>query len=177
MEMYTSDNNEKFPFSPEGHPRVFLISVWTMIHPYVNTNGSFFLCPADRGPMNFLVVKATPSYGIKTNALPFPESYLYYASFYSDWDKNGSSTPRQRYTSEVKYPSQKVIFDCQASDNPKQIGNSKFDGQAHGKERTPILFVDGHSSNPPWRKWGPPDPSVPAGTGYILSRLDWINIP
>src|SRR5438552_9103361 len=48
--LYTPDYNEKFPFARRDWPRMEFIDTWTLLNPYVPTNGSFYLCPADRGP-------------------------------------------------------------------------------------------------------------------------------
>src|SRR5689334_23024384 len=53
--LYLSDYNEKFLFARDPWPRVEFIDVWTLLDPYVSTNGSFYLCPADRGPANFAI--------------------------------------------------------------------------------------------------------------------------
>src|SRR6187431_1731579 len=45
--LYTSDYGEKFPFTPfagNRWPRMAYIHAWTLLNPYVPTNGSFYLC-------------------------------------------------------------------------------------------------------------------------------------
>ncbi len=74
MSLYTSDYNEKFPFTRDDWPRMGFIGTWKLPHPYVSTNGSFYLCPAERGPANFVIVRPWTNLGIKTNDLPFPNS-------------------------------------------------------------------------------------------------------
>jgi prepilin-type N-terminal cleavage/methylation domain-containing protein len=54
--LYTSDYNEKFPFTRDPWPRMEFIHVWTLLNPYVPANRSFYLCPVDRGPNNFVLV-------------------------------------------------------------------------------------------------------------------------
>ena len=46
--LYTSDYNEKFPFTRRGWPRTAFIDVWNLLDPYIRTNGSFYLCPGQR---------------------------------------------------------------------------------------------------------------------------------
>ena len=194
--LYTSEHNEKFPFIPftgnSWAPMEF-IHTWTLLNPYVPTNGSFYLCPADRGPNNFVI---GPSMGVRTNDLPFPNSYWYWIAFWAKGSNFASLVPQQRSVNEVRYPSQKVIMDCQAID-PKdktQLGSDQ-DGnftvpQAHGRGRWPTLFVDGHASI----TWYPVqigkistygrsggsgvfqlDPSGPDGWG--IGSLDWVDVP
>src|SRR5262245_17000840 len=54
--LYTSDNKEKFPFKRTSWSRMALIDTWTLLNPYVSTNRSFYLCPADRGPNNLFLI-------------------------------------------------------------------------------------------------------------------------
>src|SRR5262245_16705334 len=79
--LYTLDYNEKFPFTRDPWPRMGFIHVWTLLNPYVPTNRSFYLCPVDRGPNNFVLVG--PWIGIRTNDLPFPNSYWYWVAFWA----------------------------------------------------------------------------------------------
>jgi prepilin-type N-terminal cleavage/methylation domain-containing protein len=187
--LYTSDYNEKFPFTRDPWPRMGFIDVWTLLNPYVPTNGSFYLCPADRGPGNFAL--AGPWLGIRTNDLPFPNSYWYWIAFWAKGTNFASLTPHERSVSEVRYPSQKVIMDCQAIDpkDKSQVGPGFTVPQVHGKWRWPTLFVDGHASitrypigigatagqaayrTGVWQI----DPSGPDGWG--IGSLDWIDVP
>jgi hypothetical protein len=112
--------NQKFPFTRNPWPRMEFIDAWRLLQPYIGTNGSFYVCPADRGPYNFVMITKvwaswSPVAGIKTNDLPCPNSYWYWMAFFSqgsDW----TQSPRQRSVSEVKYPSQKIIMECDALD-------------------------------------------------------------
>src|SRR5438093_1143402 len=114
--LYTSDYNETFPFTRNGWPRMGFIDVWKLLDPYIRTNGSFYLCPADKGPANFVIVKPWTNLGLRTNDLPFPNSYWYWVAFWATGSNFTSLTPRQRSVSEVRYPSQKIIMDCEALD-------------------------------------------------------------
>jgi len=78
MSLYTSDYREKFPFTRNGWPRMGFIDVWKLLDPYIPTSGSFYLCPADKGPANFTLAHQSPSYFISPNALPFANSYWYW---------------------------------------------------------------------------------------------------
>ena len=47
MSLYTPEYNERFPFVRTNWPHMEFIHTWTLLNPYVPTNGSFYLCPAD----------------------------------------------------------------------------------------------------------------------------------
>src|SRR5262245_40366291 len=64
LESYTSDFNQKFPFVRTNWPHMEFIDTWTLLNPYIPTNSSFYLCPADRGPHNFVAVRTWPVLGI-----------------------------------------------------------------------------------------------------------------
>src|SRR5262249_37013012 len=117
--LYTSEYQEKFPFIPfmvgRGEHMEF-IDVWTLLNPYVSTNGSFYLCPADRGPGNFVILDIFRPAGIRTSDLPFPNSYWYWVAFFAKGSDFDSLSARPSSVSQVRYPSQKVIMDCQAID-------------------------------------------------------------
>ena len=180
--LYTSEHQEKFPFRPPGLLRQSFVEVWILLHPYVRTNGSFYLCPADRGPFNFAFVGApgnAAKLGIRTNDLPFPNSYWYYPGFYAEV-RNGSFFPRQRNTGEVKHPSQKIIMDCGAVQNPNSKAEFPAVGsaapQGHGKDRSPGVFVDGHSAIYRYRAIRF-DPSLPSGAGWDWAPPSWADVP
>ncbi len=146
--LYTMEQNEKFPFIRELWPRMEFIDAWILLHPYLNTNGSFYLCPAHRGPNHFALIRNGFTTAIRTKDLPFPNSYWYWMAFFSQGRDFPSLAPRQRSVSEVRYPSQKVIMDCEAID-PKDRQQFSANGSApqmHGKGRLTTLFVDGHAS-------------------------------
>jgi prepilin-type N-terminal cleavage/methylation domain-containing protein len=184
MLLYTSEQNEKFPFMSKPWQHVEFIDAWTLLHPYVGTNGSFYLCPADRGPNNFVTA---PIFGTRTNDLPFRNSYWYWLAFFTQGRDFSSLVPRQRSINEVRYPSQKIIMKCEALD-PKDKNQAPGGGllpQAHGKDRFTSLFVDGHASITwyPVEITGIPrranvwqlDPSGPDGWG--IGSLAWMDVP
>ncbi|MBL9139131.1 MAG: type II secretion system protein [Verrucomicrobiales bacterium] len=153
ISLYTSDYDEKFPFSRNSWERVFFIDFWNLIQPYASTNGNFYLCPSDKGPFNVavIVLDGFGPVGIRTNELPCLNSYYYWQSFYVD-DRN-PPTPRVRSTAEVTYPSQKVIMNCDAIASWSRkagLGSIRWGHGGDGK-RT-YLFVDGHADNMPWNK-------------------------
>src|SRR6266404_1355751 len=74
VSLYTADHNDKYPFTRSGWPRTEFIDVWRLLDPYISTNGSFYLCPVDKGPANFTLAQQSPSYFISPNLLPFPNS-------------------------------------------------------------------------------------------------------
>jgi prepilin-type N-terminal cleavage/methylation domain-containing protein/prepilin-type processing-associated H-X9-DG protein len=141
MSLYTSDNDEKFPFTKTGHPRLEFVEVWNLMNPYLSTNRSFLVCPLDRGPA--LVLFAL-GFGIKTNEVP-AASYLYEPGLFSVL-QNGSPSPRQRFVSEVTYPSQKVEMVCIAIRNPAEFQGQNIEPIGHSTKGVNCLFVDGHSS-------------------------------
>jgi prepilin-type N-terminal cleavage/methylation domain-containing protein len=50
MTLYTSDNDDKFPFTRDGYPRLAFVDFWKLMNPYLSTNRSFLVCPLDKGP-------------------------------------------------------------------------------------------------------------------------------
>jgi type II secretory pathway pseudopilin PulG len=51
MALYTSDNNDRFPFSGRDWPQLPFIDLLKLFNPYISTNGAaFYLCPADKPP-------------------------------------------------------------------------------------------------------------------------------
>ncbi len=148
LSMYISDYGDKFPFANDGYPRVSFVDLGRLIYQYVTTNGSFFLCPSERGPFNFAAIAGPWSnIGLKTKDLPFPLSYYYLPAFYSEV-KNGADTPRQHLSSEVTHPSQKVNFSC-AAISPTKIHELSDNGvrpRAHSERGLLLLFVDGHAA-------------------------------
>jgi hypothetical protein len=149
ISLYTSDHNEAFPFTRNHWSRVMFIDFCNLLHPYISTNSSFYLCPLDKGPFNFAAVKFGFDPGainnLKTNDLTFPNSYWYFPSFHCN---EQTAAPQRRFTHEVKYPSQKIIVGCYAVRTPKEVRSDNYWGVvAHGKNRNNFLFADGRSVN------------------------------
>lgn len=191
LSLYTSDHNEKFPFINEPWERMEFVETWKLLNPYINTNGSFYLCPADRGPGNFIVVQQFGrAIGVRTNDLPFANSYWFWVAFFAQGSDFWSLRPQPSAVSDVRYPSQKIIMDCEAIDSKdkSQVGNDAAGAftlpQIHGRGRWPTLFVDGHAAI----TWYPfeltgvhhqsgvwnMDPGGPNGWG--MGSLDWMDV-
>ena len=180
LALYTSESSEKFPFTTSPYLRMPFVEFWDLMHPYINTNGSFYLCPADKGPWNFAAIDARLSWtvgAIKTNDLPFPNSYWYYRGFYHEGRNPTPTAHRQRNTTEVAYPSQKIILDCEAlAGNWRAgIGPDAIIAPGHGKERNPNLFVDGRASNIRWSDMTR-DPEIPGTYGWDFASPRWADV-
>ncbi len=136
--MYTSDNEEKFPFSGRGFPRMPLVDLLKLFDPCISTNTrAFFRCPTGRGRgWNIEWVARFGGSGTRTNKLLFPCSYYYCYPFYSD---NAYSGLKARKVQEVQFPTQKGILICYSS--------SPIDADAlgHGPKGQSVLFVEGQS--------------------------------
>ena len=164
MAMYTSDNNDRFPFSGRSWPQMPFVDLLKMFDPYIPTNGrAFYVCPGDKGQAWNVAwtVKNGAGSGIKTNDLLFPCSYYYYHQFYND--DTQSPTLKQRTTTEVKSPAKKAIAPCFAEPEHGNLGDKNV---AHGKEGFPILFVDGHCEFVKYRRMNSTAP-------YGEYNLDW----
>lgn len=164
MTLYTSDNEERFPFSGRGWPQMPFVDLFKLFDPYVSTNGaSFYLCPRDKGvAWNFAWTSQNGnSMGISTNELAFPNSYYYYHQFYNDDTFSPELT--QRYTTQVKSPSGKAVVSCFAEPEHGNLGDRNI---AHGKSGFPILFVDSHTA---FTKYDQLNKTMPFGD----YNLDW----
>jgi prepilin-type N-terminal cleavage/methylation domain-containing protein/prepilin-type processing-associated H-X9-DG protein len=164
MAMYTSDNNDRFPFSGRVWPHMPFIDLLKLFHPYISTNSTaFYLCPADRPPAwNFAWTKTEGgAFGIRTNELLFPCSYFYYHQFYNDDTFSPKLT--QRSTTEVRSPAKKAIMSCFAE---PELGNLGDKNIAHGKQGFPLLFVDGHAAFTTYKQLNKTKP-------YGDYNLDW----
>jgi prepilin-type N-terminal cleavage/methylation domain-containing protein len=164
MNLYTSDNAERFPFSGRAWPQMPFVDLLRLFDPYISTNGrAFYLCPADKGvAWNVAWTRINGSgTGIRTNDLPFPCSYYYYHQFYND----DSQAPKltQRVTGEVGSPTKKAIVSCFAEPEFGNLGDRNI---AHGKLGFPILFVDGHTAFTRYRQLNSTAP-------YGEYNLDW----
>ncbi len=181
ISIYTMDNNEKFPFTPQGFPRLPFVDFWTMLLPSIPTNNAFYLCPADKGPYSTVTVNAYPGWGIRTNELPFPFSYVFQSGFYQE-DPARAADPanlanRQRFTSEVLFPANKFMMVCEAIRGKVDLTKGGLlDPQAHGIQRINLLFVDGHSA---LTKYGAiqRDPKLDPSSGLGSSSLSWEDVP
>ena len=146
MLLYTTDNNDTFPYSGRRWPQMAFIDFLKLMNPYISTNGGerFYLCPADRPPpWNFAWTKVNgSSMNIRSNDLLFASSYYYYHQFYNT-DKIPDASLARRKVSEVRWPAKKAIMPCFAEPENGQVGDMNI---AHGREGLPLLFVDGHSA-------------------------------
>lgn len=164
LAMYTSDSAERFPFSGRAWPQMPFVDLFKLFDPYVSTNGaSFYLCPSDKGAAwNFAWTKVNgSSMGIRTNELPFPNSYYYYHQFYNDDTPSPKLT--QRRTTEVKSPTKKAIMSCFAEPENGNLGDKNI---AHGKDGFPLLFVDSHTAFTKYQQLNKAKP-------YGDYNLDW----
>jgi prepilin-type N-terminal cleavage/methylation domain-containing protein len=175
MNLYTDDNAEQFPHSGRNWPHMPMVDVWRLLNVSTN-NRAFFHCLADRGRgggANFeLITYWGGNYnGLRTNDLFCPNSYFYYAQFYS---KDDEQVPKVRRTSEVRFPSQKAMISCYAS-APGQPFASWLNGFApmrsttgHGTNGLALLFVDDHAQFANFSRLNKNRPG--AGGPY---NLDW----
>lgn len=178
---YTSDESEKFPYAPAltptGLPRMMFVDFWSMIHPYVATNGSFFLCSLDRsvaGPFNLAVASLFKE---PTNQVTIPASYVFSTGLYTELDPvNGAPWQvRQRYLLEVRYPSQKFSLSCYALAQKEIPRANNIGGSAHGEKGAMYGFVDGHSALVRFAKISP-HPKV-AQWAFEFSPPEWQDVP
>jgi prepilin-type N-terminal cleavage/methylation domain-containing protein len=161
--MYVSDNADRLPYSPGGYPNIAFVDFYTQMLPYLPTNGSFYRCPTDKGPMNMIFAKA---FDVPTNRLPVLASYWYVPGL-SHLTKPGSYTPRQYTMSAVSFPAQKIFSTCLAIAGKQDIINGKFiNPRGHGSDGWNLLFGDGHSGFVRVRNIRP-DPEA------YLGALDW----
>jgi prepilin-type N-terminal cleavage/methylation domain-containing protein/prepilin-type processing-associated H-X9-DG protein len=171
MTLYTSDNDDKFPFTRSGHPRLEFVDVWNLLNPYLSTNRSFLVCPIDKGPA---LVLFAPAFGIRTNEVP-AASYLYIPGLFS-LVQNLAISPRQRLVSEVTYPSQKLSMSCVAISGRKDLKGQVIDGTGHSTKGGNYLFVDGHSSFVSYSKITT-DPSTGVGAFSDWNPPGWADVP
>jgi prepilin-type N-terminal cleavage/methylation domain-containing protein len=164
MQMYTSDNADRFPFSGRPWPQMPFVDLLKLFHPYLTTNAAaFYLCPGDKGvAWNFAwTIENGAAMGIRTNELLFPASYYYYHQFYNDDTESPKLT--RRSISEVRSPSRKALMCCFAE---PEFGNLGDRNLAHGKQGFPILFVDSHAAFTLFRNLNKTSP-------YGEYNLDW----
>jgi len=171
--LYTSDNLDRFPYTPVGWPTLPFIDVLKLTAAYIPTNNvSFFKCPADKGKgWNYEIAREL---GIATNTLPFACSYAYYAPFYMT-DGNGAMA--QRRTTEVRFPTQKAMRGCYAGMRAgvyfDTTSKAKRNLGGHGPAAFSLLFASGNSQLCSWTKLNPTGGTT-ADPAY---NFDWTSIP
>jgi prepilin-type N-terminal cleavage/methylation domain-containing protein/prepilin-type processing-associated H-X9-DG protein len=176
LAMYLPDNNDRFPYTAHEGRWIAVSDVWLLLNPFVGTNASFYVCPADLGPFNILYATLSGSQltpPLTTNDLSVPSSYYYYMGFCQS--DPPLSIPGQRRLGEVTHPCQKIVIRCEglASSGLQELG----DGHAHGASAMNILFVDAHARLVP-RRAQQFDPRVPVGLHRSdWAGLDWIDFP
>jgi prepilin-type N-terminal cleavage/methylation domain-containing protein len=175
--MYLSDNNDRFPYTVHESHWISVSDVWLLLNPFVGTNASFYVCPADTGPLNVLFARTfgsglTPP--LTTNDLSVASSYYYYIGFCQS--DPPLSIPGQRRLGEVTHPCQKIVVQCEGLGNPGEIQRG-IDGHAHGTSGMSLLFVDAHARFMP-RRAQQFDPRVPIGSHRSdWAGLDWSDFP
>ena len=160
--MYLPDNSDRLPYSPAGFPNIAFLDFYTLMVPYLPTNGTFYRCPTDKGPMNMVYSRV---HNVPTNRLPVIASY-WYAPGLAHKSTPGSYTPKQRSASEVSHPSLKLFGVCLAMASKKDINGIFINPKAHSPDGQNLFFGDGHSAFVPWRKVHP-DPAA------YMGALDW----
>ncbi len=147
LALYVDDHSDKLPFgngltAGGGWPRFPFTEFWSVINPYIATNGSFFVCPADKGPFNRW---ASAFIGIPTNQMHFDYSYMFAHGLMTEVSVDGTWKLRQWYLSEVRFPSRKIETACLALGNKKEVTATSLKSRAHGPDGVPVAFVDGHA--------------------------------
>ena len=176
--MYEADYKDKFPFTPDGYPTLPFIDFWKLMDSYLDSKRSFYLCPADKGPFNYVAVGGPWSgMGLTTNQLPFPNSYYYLPGLYSEDRDPAFDAARQRFLNEVRHPSQKFVMNCNALSAQKSL-NVQGPGlkpKGHGPDRFAFLFVDGHAAL--IRRLNVQRyPGVASGLALQFSPPDWDDV-
>ncbi len=172
VSMYASDQEERLPFEQSVWPDLLYADFPGMISRYISTNGSFFVCPVDKGPLNLALASQV---GLRRTNILTPSSYCYYPGLAASVG-GGSWSPRQRFVPEVSFPSHKMVLQCLAIRGPQDLpGDGFIKAQAHQLEKKTVVFVDGHSSFL-WRRQIQPDPKA-AGLGLDWSAPDWRDVP
>ena len=163
--MYVGDNGDRFPYSGRAWPFMPFVDLFKLFDPYISTNGrGFYVCPGDKKQawnIEWTKVNGAGNGPIKTNDLPFPNSYYFYHQFYNDDTYSPKLT--QRTLTEVKSPAKKAIMSCFAEPEFGNIGDKNI---AHGKLGFPILFVDSHAAFVLFRQLNKTQP-------YGEYNLDW----
>lgn len=173
--LYTANFQETFPYSGNSFWVMPLIDYPNMMTEYIGTNNrACFQCPLDTGnSFNFEFAQSWgASHGKTETDISIPCSYYYYYAFYHEVALD--SKPLRHKTSEVSYPSQRVIQACFAS---KVDGEAFFfrdvpppDNGAHGASGINLLFVDGHAQFTLYTACRPGSLSFPQFGAY---NWDW----
>jgi hypothetical protein len=176
MFMYTGDYADRFFYTNDNnqHALVGTVDIWRALQPYVTTNRSFSVCPADwTGGSN---IPWLNSIGEPTNVLA--SSYYYIPGFYNS--DPPQSLPQVRRTAEVSHPSQKVMIICDAVSGPQDLVtflNASFSfGQGHGPGSFDVLFVDAHAAYLNQSKWLR-DPNLLSDAAKDWASLSWTDFP
>src|SRR3974390_2200960 len=85
MTMYLSDHNDRFPYNENETHRVSISDIWLLLYPFIATNASFYVCPADTGPFNVRSLTLSGSLltpPLTTNDLSVASSYYYYSGIF-----------------------------------------------------------------------------------------------
>lgn len=147
--LYTSDNDERYPFTTRGTPLMMMADSWTLLSRYQGTNTGYFLCPLDRGgPFNFTFARHNPGFGVTTNEIPVASSYQVFQCFYSAFSGE-FIVGAQHYTREVMYPSQKLMTMCWALASTKEASQDRVEPTAHSRTHYNAVYVDGHAAHDP----------------------------
>lgn len=178
--LYSSDFADSLAFSGRVYPLMSLVDIWLLLSPYLATNGNFYICPADRGPCNVLFVKTFGAqYQITAKNIPVKSSYWRPSGTYFTEPGSRDSYPSTRRVTEVRYPSQKLTDYCAAAANQngfREFFAQGFNGQAHGRSRCNVLWVDGHSGMLKWSQWRH-DPRVTWERGPESNGLEFAETP
>ena len=146
MAMYSGDNADTFPYTAAGWWRMPLIDLLALQHDYISTNNrAFYRCPSERG-LGFNYQLLLKGFG-NTNELRFPNSYYYYAAYY---------TGGRHKISEVRSPVSKAVQVCFSSAN-NQLFDTDLNPPMNGAHGAGLnwLFVDGHSQYAKWSQMIP----------------------
>ena len=167
--MYTTDFQDRFPYSGRDWPLMPFVDYLILNNPYIGTNNhAFFRCPAEIGAgfnIEWVIANGAGA-GITTNQLLFADSYYYYYQFYNN---DAGSALELRKTSQVVYPSLKAISPCFASRPNAVFNDVAGSAYGHGPLGMSLLFVDGHAQ---FAKYTDLNPPITSG-GQKVYNLDW----
>jgi prepilin-type N-terminal cleavage/methylation domain-containing protein/prepilin-type processing-associated H-X9-DG protein len=186
VSLYNSDNNETFYYTNDyryyavdyWHP-LGLVDVWRAMQPYLTTNRSFLLCPADLGgPANLTWMLAQGDVTSATRVTVM-DSYYYFPGFTSS--DPPQFNPQVRRLAEVTHPSQKLVIACCALKDAQDVSNmvNSYTNwtQGHGPDSFTVLFVDGHAAHLNWTKWLWDPKAQARGAAKAWASLGWTDFP